>query len=113
MICGLDAVLQGQHKRMRPEHRPNRRSGVAHLPCLYRENNQVHLADSGKIVRRPGRGYHEIAQNAVYSQAMCSDGLEVGATRHENDILSGPSEPSSKVAAYSAGAEYRDTHRVT
>ena len=110
MICGLDPVLQRQDTGARPDKRPNPTGGLLHLPCFHAHEDNIDFTDLGKIVCRLGRCYDEVTQYAVHPQTVRSNGLQMGATCHEHHIVTGSSEPSSKVPAHAAGAEYRNAH---
>ena len=106
----VDAVLQGQHRRPRAEHRRDRRQRRAAVVGLHRDDDDVDRADPAGVFFR-GRVNGEVAERGTPDlQAPRADRLEVRAPGDERDVMTGTREPRTVVSADRTRPENRETH---
>ncbi len=111
----IDAVLQGNHERVRTDHWPHGLGGARHLPGFHRNQHHIDLADLGWIGGGLDRLNVKISLQAVHLQAGVLQHGEMIAPGDESDlqvrlILGQFCKPPAKITAHAAGAKHTNTH---
>lgn len=108
-VLVVDAVLEGEHRGVRTEHRVERRGSVRGVEGLHTEEDEVDFADGRGIVGRRAVD-HEIAGHALDRDAVLAEGLEVLAARDEGDVVTLLGETAAVVRADAARTVDCDIH---
>ena len=75
LVRRLYSVLHGQHKGIRSDQLPDPFDGIGHLPALYAEHDDIHVAGFPGVARDLDRGQREIALRAFYPKSAFAQRL--------------------------------------
>ncbi len=109
-IRRVDAVLERYHERVAAEQRLQSGRDVGNLPGLHAEQHRVDRSDVGGRRARYFRPDEHVAEDAVDSQAVRTDRVELRAARDDRNFVAHLGEPRAEVGAHAARAEYRYAH---
>ena len=106
----IDAVLQRDHRRVRPDQRLNGFAGAFDVPQLDAEQHEIDRSDGSRVVGRLGRNDVCFATSAFDFQAIGFHGGQMCAARDEGDVRTGLGQRCPEGTADTASPDYRDFH---
>lgn len=98
-FTGFDPVLYGNHRRGRPDQRPERRREARDLRGLHAHEHHVDDTDGAGIVGALYRRQRQIAVDALEDESARAQRIEGGAARDEDDVVAGLLQTGTQHAA--------------
>src|SRR5258708_7464919 len=108
----FDAVLQRQHESSWSEHRRHGISGLANLPRLHAQDDDIDIIYLSRIISRTNGRNCEVALDALNAKASRAQSAQVSAAGNERHIITRERQPPAKISSYPAAAEYRNSHEL-
>jgi hypothetical protein len=113
LIGRLDAVLQGQHERLRPDEGRGAARRVGDLPGLDRQHHAIDHADATRVVRDGGRVDRHVSGEALHVQTRLGDRRAVRAPRDERDVMPRLGQASSEITSDTSDPDHCEAHGET